>query len=242
MFLFKKKKKQIDFSRMPKHVAFIMDGNGRWAKKRGMPRNFGHKVGVESLSAVVKRAEELGIKIVSFYAFSTENWNRPKEEVDEIFRLGAELVEKKLESVAKRNIKLNISGDISKLPSRLKNAISACLEKTANNTGLVVNVCVNYGSRIEILRAVNSLIKKGAKDVDEKTFEKELYTAGLADPDLVVRTSGEQRLSNFMLWQVAYSEFYFPKVHWPDFRENELDEAIIEFQSRNRRFGGLKNK
>ena len=242
--MFKKKKEnknnKIDFDRLPRHIAFIMDGNGRWAKAKGKLRTYGHKIGADSLRIVIKHAQELGIKVVSFYAFSTENWNRPKDEVDEIFRIACDLIKSKKESMIKANIRLITSGDISKLPKELIGEIEDCIEKTKNNDGIVVNIAINYGSRSEILRAVNEIIKAGIKEVDEATFRKYLYTTNLPDPDLVVRTSGEQRLSNFLMFQNAYAELYFPKTYWPDFREKELEKAIIEFQNRDRRFGKIK--
>jgi undecaprenyl diphosphate synthase len=230
---------EIDFSRLPKHVAFIMDGNGRWAKKRGMPRVYGHKIGANALVRVVRRADELGLKIVSFYAFSTENWNRPKAEVDEIFRLIKQGLKSKRNSFVKRNMKLKVVGDISKLPPDLTKLIEQVEEQTKNNTGLIVNIALNYGGRAEIVQAVNKILKDGLNQVDEKTFASYLQTADIADPDLVIRTSGEQRLSNFMMYECAYSELYFPKKHWPSFNAKEVDKAIVEFQKRNRRFGKI---
>ena len=233
--LFRRKPK-IDYSRMPQHVAFIMDGNGRWAKSRAMPRAYGHKVGVDSVVAIIKHAQKLGIKYISMFAFSTENWKRPKEEIDEIFRLVRTNLTDKKEDFIKNNYKLHHMGDISKLPKDLEKEILECEEKTKENTGLVVNFALNYGSRAEIVNAVNKIVKNG-QQVTEDSFKEYLYTYDMPDPDLVIRTSGEYRLSNFMLYQLAYSELYFPKVHWPAFREKELEQAIIEFQSRNRRFG-----
>lgn len=229
-------------SRLPTHIAFIMDGNGRWATKRAMPRNYGHKVGVDSLGAVIRHALSLGIKVVSFYAFSTENWNRPQEEVDEIFRLMAEAIEKKQQWFVDNNVKFTTMGDLSRLSKPLQESLCNFKEKTKDNSAMVVNIAINYGGRNEIVRAVNKMLEAGVKSVDEKSFSSYLDTASLPDPDLVVRTSGEQRLSNFMLYQNAYAEFYFPKTYWPDFREKEMDEAIIEYQSRNRKFGAIKRK
>lgn len=245
--MFSKKKQEvkevnplIDFSRLPKHIAFIMDGNGRWAKAKGKPRTYGHKIGAESMGIVIRHARELGIKIVSFFAFSTENWNRPKDEVDEIFNIATRLLKSKKQSFVKSDMKLTIIGDKSKLPAHLVKEIDDCMELTKNNKGLIVNVAINYGGRAEIVRAVNNIIKDKLSVVDECTFAKYLQTYPLLDPDLVIRTSGEQRLSNFMMYQSAYSELYFPKTAWPDFREKELEEAIVQFQSRDRRFGAIK--
>ena len=239
---FKKKKNEIDMNRLPEHIAFIMDGNGRWAKKRGKLRTFGHKVGTEAMTAVVEHAKKLGVKIISFFAFSTENWNRPKEEVDEIFRLCEELLDKRKQDYIESNMKLNVIGYRDKLPKSLVEKINDLEEKTKNNTGILINIALNYGGRAEIIDAINRIIKDKVKEVDEKTFRKYLQTKDIIDPDLVIRTSGEQRLSNFMMYQCAYSELYFPKTHWPDFREKELEEAIIVYQKRDRRFGAIKEQ
>ena len=241
--MFKKKEKlsdKIDFSRLPHHIAFIMDGNGRWAKKRGRLRTFGHKIGAESMEVVVRHARDLGIKVVSFFAFSTENWNRPKDEVGEIFNIARKLLVDKRESFLKSNMRVIVIGDRSRLPLDLQKEIVECENLTKNNDGLVVNVALNYGGRAEIIGAINKIIKDGVKEVNEEIFKSYLQTSNIPDPDLVIRTSGEQRLSNFMMYQCAYSELYFPKIHWPDFREKQLDEAIIEFQKRDRRFGAIK--
>ena len=240
MFFKKKQKKQIDESRIPSHVAFIMDGNGRWAKKRAMPRTYGHKVGVDSMGVVIRHALELKIKYVSFYAFSTENWNRPQDEVDEIFRLMADAIERRQQWFMDNNVRFMTIGDLSKLDKKLQEKLKAFKEATKNNNALTVNVAINYGARNEIVRAVNKIIGDGLKSVDEKTFAKYLDSGEIPDPDFVVRTSGEQRLSNFMLYQNAYAELYFPKTYWPDFREKEMDDAIIEFQGRDRKFGAIK--
>lgn len=238
---FKKKKETIDFDRLPKHIAIICDGNGRWAKKRGMPRTYGHKVGAESITAVINHANKLGIKAISLFAFSTENWNRPKDEIDEIFRLGEKLCKERLDYYVSNNIKLMVSGFRKGLPDSLVKSIAEAEKKTKKNTGMIVNICLNYGGRGDIVNAVNKILKDGLKKVDEKTFSKYLFTADIGcDPDLLIRTSGEQRISNYMIYQCAYSEFYFPKFHWPDFREKELEEAIIAYQKRDRRFGAIK--
>ena len=221
-FFKKKKREEIDFNRLPNHIAFIMDGNGRWAKQRGKIRTYGHKIGVDSLTAIVEHAKKLGVKVVSFFAFSTENWNRPKEEVDEIFRLTEDLIDRKFDEYVKSNIKLIVIGGKEKLPSSLVKKIKKLEQKTKNNDGLIVNIALNYGGRDEIIKAVNQILKDGLKEVDESTFRKYLQTCSIPDPDLLIRTSGEQRLSNFMMYQCAYTELYFPKVHWPDFREKQL--------------------
>ena len=239
-FLKKKKKEKIDFNKLPAHIAIIMDGNGRWAKKRGKLRTYGHKIGTESMTAVVNHAKKLGIKVMSFFAFSTENWNRPKDEVDEIFRLCEELIDKRHDDYIKSNIKLIVIGGREKLPKTLVKKIEKLEDETKNNDGLIVNVALNYGGRDEIIKAINKILKDGLKEIDEKTFRKYLQTSSIPDPDLLIRTSGEQRLSNFMMYQCAYTELYFSKVHWPDFREKELEEAIIAYQKRDRRFGAIK--
>ena len=237
MSIFRKKK--IDFSKLPKHVAFIMDGNGRWAKIKGKVRTYGHKHGVESVEKVIKHAKKLGLEIISFYAFSTENWNRPQEEVDYIFGLLRDYLKEHKNSFEQNNIKVKIIGDITRLPKDLQKSILDVEKRTQDCDGLLVNVCLNYGSRVEIIRAINNIIKDGVKEVTDEIFANYLQTEGIPDPDLVVRTSGECRLSNFMLYQCAYSELYFPKVYWPDFDEKELEKAIIVYQSRNRRFGKI---
>lgn len=238
MFNFRKKQK-IDFEHLPKHIAFIMDGNGRWAKCRGKVRTYGHKQGVEAVEKVIKHSQKLGLEIISFYAFSTENWKRPKEEVDYIFELLRDYLKNHKDDFANNNIRLRVVGDITKLPKDLQKSILDVEASTEKCSGLLVNMCLNYGSRVEIIRAINNIIKDGIKQVDDEIFARYLQTEGLPDPDMVVRTSGEYRLSNFMLYQCAYSELYFPKIYWPDFREKELEKAIIVYQRRNRRFGNI---
>ncbi len=223
------------------HLAIIMDGNGRWAIKRGKPRLFGHKAGIESFKRVIKACGELGIGVLSVFAFSTENWTRPQEEVDGIMNLITEFCEQDLDNAITNGVKVVTMGDLSKLPQRLQDSLNNVIEKTKNNNKLILNIGINYGARAEILRAVNTIIKDGIKECDEQTFNSYLYTANLPDPDLIIRASGEKRLSNFMLYQCAYSEFYFPKIHWPDFNKKVIEKAIKVYQKRNRRFGGLKN-
>lgn len=223
------------------HLAIIMDGNGRWAIKRGKPRLFGHKAGIESFKRVIKACGELGIGVLSVFAFSTENWTRPQEEVDGIMNLITEFCEQDLDNASTNGVKVVTMGDLSKLPQRLQDSLNNVIEKTKNNNKLILNIGINYGARAEILRAVNNIIKDGIKECDEQTFNSYLYTANLPDPDLIIRASGEKRLSNFMLYQCAYSEFYFPKIHWPDFNKKVIEKAIKVYQKRNRRFGGLKN-
>ena len=223
------------------HLAIIMDGSGRWAIKRGKPRLFGHKAGIESFKRVIKACGELGIGVLSVFAFSTENWTRPQEEVDGIMNLITEFCEQDLDNAITNGVKVVTMGDLSKLPQRLQDSLNNVIEKTKNNNKFILNIGINYGARAEILRAVNNIIKDGIKECDEQTFNSYLYTANLPDPDLIIRASGEKRLSNFMLYQCAYSEFYFPKIHWPDFNKKVIEKAIKVYQKRNRRFGGLKN-
>lgn len=224
---------------VPRHVGIIMDGNGRWAKQRGKPRSYGHKKGADVIEEVVTACFERGAEAVSLYAFSTENWVRPKEEVDAIFGLLGILIDKKLAKLIKNEIKLIISGDISPLPESLRKKCSNAVQKTGKFKGKVLNVALNYGSRAEITRAVNVALGSGRTEITEEDISAGLYTAGLPDIDLVIRTSGEMRLSNFFLWQCAYAEFYFTDVLWPDFHKEELDKAFEWYSHRKRRFGGV---
>ena len=224
---------------LPEHIAFIIDGNGRWAKERNLPRTYGHKKGVEAVKNTIDNCICYGIKIVSFYVFSTENWGRPKEEIDEIFRLLNEFFEKYKDEFVKKDIKIIHSGDLNGLDEKSKKNILYLEEKTKENSKMICNICINYGSRQEIVKAVNELIKSGKKEVTIEDISSHLYTYGIKDPDFIIRTSGEQRLSNFMLFQSAYSEFYFPKIYWPDFDKNALEHSLIEFQKRNRRYGKI---
>lgn len=233
-------RKKIDETKLPNHIAIIMDGNGRWAKKRFLPRLIGHAAGVTALTKVVEAAKELGIKVMSFYAFSTENWQRDKEEVDGIFELIRKHLKENYQRFISDNVKIITMGQIERLPKDLYDMLVDIKEKTKNNSGLIVNMGLSYGSRPELVMAVNNIIKKGKTEITEQDLKEELYTSNLPDPDLIIRTSGEQRLSNFMLFQAAYSEFWFPKIHWPDFDKKWLTKAIIEYQSRDRRFGKIK--
>lgn len=227
-------------SRIPNHIAIIMDGNGRWATKRGKPRLFGHKAGVESLKRTIFACLDFKIKVLSIFAFSTENWKRPKEEVDGIFNLIEEFTEDSFKPFMDNGVKIRTMGDLSKLPDKLKNLLLDLTEKTKHNENLILNIGINYGGRAEIVRAVNKVIESGVKECTEQDIINNLYTFDLPDPDLIIRASGENRISNFMLFQCAYSEFYFPKVHWPDFNKKQIQKAISAYQKRNRRFGGLK--
>lgn len=236
----------MDFERIPTHVAIIMDGNGRWAKERSLPRLAGHNAGMSALKEIVKHSSVLGIKHLTVYAFSTENWKRPEDEVGGIFKILIYYVNKELQELHNNNVKVNILGDYEKLPKDAVNKLEEALEKTKNNTGLKFHIALNYGSRKEIVRSTKKIakrIKEGSLSPEEITTEiltNNMYTAGIPDPDLVIRTGGERRLSNFLLWQTAYSEFVFTDVFWPDFTPQCFEDAITEFQSRIRRFGGIK--
>lgn len=228
-----------ELTRIPRHVGIIMDGNGRWAKLRGKPRSYGHKKGAEVIDEIVSECFDKGIEAVSLYAFSTENWIRPKEEVNAIFGLLGLLLNSKFKKLMREKVRLIVSGDLSAIPENLRKRCEEVMALTADFTGRTLNVAVNYGSRAEIVRACNAIVEDELKTVTEEEIEKRLYTAGLPDIDLVIRTSGEMRLSNFFLWQCAYAEFYFADVLWPDFHANELDEALEWYSGRKRRFGGV---
>jgi undecaprenyl diphosphate synthase len=236
-------KSLIATDKLPQHVAIIMDGNGRWAKSKGKNRIFGHRQGVQTVRDITETAAELGIKYLTLYTFSTENWNRPAIEVNALMALLIDTVRSEVETLNKNNIKLRIIGDLENLPSMPRKAMKEGLEATKNNTRMTLVLALNYGSKWEILRGVRQLAEKAAKglirpeDITDKMFESELSTAGIPDPELVIRTSGETRLSNFLLWQAAYSEYYFTKTFWPDFQKEEFYKAIAGFQNKERRFG-----
>lgn len=236
----------INLSKVPTHIAIIMDGNGRWAKQRLLPRTVGHKAGVEAIRAVIKECSALGIKHLTLYAFSTENWKRPKLEVDALMNLLYTYLSKELKELHENNVRITTIGDIDVLPSKSLDAIKNAINITKDNTGLNLNIALNYGSRNDIKNAVVDIVKncKSGKidieDINEETITKYLSTKSIPDPDLIIRTSGEQRISNFLLWELAYSEFYFTDIYWPDFNQSELRKAIYVYQNRDRRFGGLK--
>ncbi|MDO4553077.1 MAG: isoprenyl transferase [Bacillota bacterium] len=236
--------KQLDPRRMPAHVAIVMDGNGRWAKGRGLPRAAGHRAGMEALKEIVKRSDVLGIKHLTVYAFSSENWKRSREEVNGIFRLLVVYVEKELAELHANNVRVSILGEWRELPREAVEALERALETTKDNTGLQFHIALNYGARNEIVRAARTLAAQAAEgriapeEIDGERFSACLYTAGIPDPDLLIRTSGEERLSNYLLWQCAYSEFVFMDTLWPDFTPERLEEALGEYQRRERRFGG----
>ena len=235
----------IDKDNIPKHIAIIMDGNGRWAKKRKLPRTMGHKAGVETIRRVIKESHALGIKYLTLYAFSTENWRRPDDEVSALMKLLVEYLRNELAELNRNDVVIKILGDIKRLPKDAQKEILEAIETTKNNKGIVLNIAFNYGGRDEIIRAVKLVSKEVAKgninieDIDENIFEKYLYTSDIPDPDLIIRPSGEQRISNFLLWQCAYSEFWYSNVCWPDFTEKHLHEAIYDYQHRDRRYGGV---
>ena len=234
--------KKIDSNKLPNHIAIIMDGNGRWAKKRLLPRLAGHKAGVDALKRVIRAGKELGIKVMSFYAFSTENWQRDKDEVYGIFDLIVKHLKENYDDFVSGDVKIQTMGDIKRLPSELYSLLVDVTEKTKNNTKLVVNLGLSYGGRDEIAYACNNLIQSGKTFVTKEDISNQLYTHNLPYPDLIIRTGGEQRLSNFMLFQLAYSELYFTKKYWPDFDKKQLKKAIIDYQSRDRRFGKIKQE
>lgn len=233
----------INKDNLPKHLAIIMDGNGRWAKQKGMLRAFGHESGTKSVRAVVESCAKLGIENLTLYAFSTENWNRPKLEVEALMKLLISSLKGELKTLTKNDIRLNSIGNIDNLPSSVKKELLDVIDKTKDNKRMTLTLALSYGSREEIMRAVRNISDKvknniiSTTDIDESIINQHLYTHDLPDVDLVIRTSGEHRISNFLLWQIAYAEFYFTDVLWPDFREKDLYDAIISYQKRERRFG-----
>jgi undecaprenyl diphosphate synthase len=237
--------RQIDLERIPRHVAIIMDGNGRWAQKRRLPRVAGHRAGIHSVRETVETAARLKMQVLTLYAFSVENWKRPASEVATLMRLLKEFLKKELATLMKNNIRFETLGRINELDPSIQKALAIAKAKTANNTGLLFNVALNYGGRAELVDAVNLLLARKATGdgsnsaVDEAAIASSLYTAGLPDPDLMVRTSGELRVSNFLLWQIAYAEIWVTDTLWPDFRMKDFFQAIIAYQKRDRRYGGL---
>ncbi|MDU5107824.1 isoprenyl transferase [Clostridium sp.] len=240
-----KLEKSIDKDNIPKHIAIIMDGNGRWAKQRKLPRTMGHKAGVETIRRVIKESHVLGIKYLTLYAFSTENWKRPDDEVSALMKLLVDYLRSELAELNKNEVVIRVLGDVKKLPKDAQKEILEAIDVTKNNKGIVLNIAFNYGGRDEIVRATKLVAKEvkngnlDIEDIDENIFEKYLYTDGTPDPDLIIRPSGEQRISNFLLWQCAYSEFWYSNVCWPDFKEEHLHEAIYDYQNRDRRYGGV---
>jgi undecaprenyl diphosphate synthase len=232
----------IDAQRLPAHIAIIMDGNGRWAKRRSLPRAAGHRAGVEPVRTTVDACARLGLEVLTLYAFSTENWKRPRTEVDMLWRLLRIYLRKELPEIVRNNIRFTCMGRLDALPLQVREELGNAIALTAHNTGMRLNVALNYSGRAELVDAVNAIVEHArltGKPVDEETIAAHLYTAGLPDPDLLIRTSGEMRISNFLLWQIAYSEIYITETLWPDFRVRDLLEAILDYQKRDRRFGGL---
>jgi undecaprenyl diphosphate synthase len=234
----------IDLERMPAHIAIIMDGNGRWAQKRNLPHMAGHNAGMQTIKEIVKASSTLGIKYLTVYAFSTENWKRSMEEVGGIFKLIVIYIEKELKELHENNVKVRVWGDYERLPGDAVESLERSLKTTENNTGLQFNIALNYGGRDELLRSVKKLAQEveagslKADDITEDLIAGNLYTAGIPDPDMIIRTSGEMRLSNYLLWQSAYSELVFTDVFWPDFNRKEYERLIELYQNRKRRFGG----
>ena len=228
---------KLDRSRIPAHVAVIMDGNRRWARAKRLPVPVGHAEGVKSVRAVVKTASDLGVRALTLYTFSTENWNRSRLEVSALMLLLKKSITEFVGELAANDVRLMVSGRLQEMPASARKAVSGTVERLRNNTGMVLNIALNYGGRREILDAVNALIAKGVRKVDEDSFSRALYTSPLPDPDLLIRTSGETRISNFLLWQTAYSEFYITDTLWPDFREQQFVEALLAYQAREIRRG-----
>lgn len=231
-----------EIEKIPEHIAIIMDGNGRWAQKRHLPRNFGHKAGMEALHKMVKASSDIGIKYLTVYAFSTENWKRSEEEVGFLMNLAIEYFIKELDELHKNNVKVRLIGDKSRLPKKVQEAAEIMEERTKDNTGLVLNVAMNYGGRDDIVHAVKKITEQGYKpeEITEELISENLYTANIPDPDLLIRTGGEKRLSNFLLWQNSYAEFVFVDDWWPDCDKEFLLKIIEEYNTRDRRFGAIK--
>ena len=235
--------KEIDKNNLPKHLAIIMDGNGRWAKNQGMLRVFGHEKGTKSVKQTVESCAKLGIEFLTLYAFSTENWNRPKIEVDTLMKLLVSALKKELKTLQSNNIKLNAIGNLDNLPTGVRKELTEVIEKTQANTRMTLTLALSYGARDEIINAVKIISEKVKNNIisldaiEESIINQHLYTQNMPDVDLLIRTSGEHRISNFLLWQIAYAEFYFTDVLWPDFNEEELHKALLSYQKRERRFG-----
>ena len=236
----------IDPQRLPAHIAIIMDGNGRWAKRRSLPRVAGHRAGVDPVRTTVDTCARLGLQALTLYAFSTENWKRPRAEVDMLWRLLKVYLRREMPAIVRNNIQFTCMGRIGALPLQVREELENAIEQTSGNTGMRLNVAINYSGRAELVDALNSIMDDARLEgrlsqlrIDEEAISTHLYTAGLPDPDLLIRTSGEMRISNFLLWQIAYSEIYITETLWPDFRRSDLLEAILDYQKRDRRFGGL---
>lgn len=245
MALFKRKNGAQPERVLPVHIGIIMDGNGRWAQKRGLPRKAGHSAGAKNFQSIARYCNKIGIRYLTVYAFSTENWKRPQEEVDNLMNILRDYLKDAIENFHDENIKTRFIGDLSKFPEDIRDLIRRAEEGSEKDTGLVLNIAINYGGRDEILRSVRRLAERVQKgellpsEINEKTIEEGLYTAGQPDPDLIIRPSGEYRLSNFMMWQAAYSEFWYSNVLWPDFSTGQLEKALDDYAARSRRFGGV---
>lgn len=237
--------RQIDFSKLPQHVAVIMDGNGRWAKKRNLPRVEGHRAGSKSVREIVEACSRIGIKYLTLYAFSKENWKRPKREVSTLWELLKDYLKKESNVLIENEFRLNVIGQMDQIPSKTKKELMKVVQRTKDYDKFIINLALNYSGRSEIVEAAKKIMDTNEinkKDLNEKVFSKYLYTSGIPDPDLLIRTSGELRVSNFLLWQIAYSEIWVTPVLWPDFTRRHLLEAVVEFQERERRFGDIKPK
>jgi len=237
----------IDKDRIPKHVAIIMDGNGRWAGARKLPRAAGHQAGIESVRDVIESASQLGVEVLTLYAFSIENWKRPKKEVSTLMTLLRKYIRGELYKVKKNNIRFQAIGRIEELQESVRIELQRAMRETEDNTGMLLNVALNYSGRAELVDTFNKLLREYGrnghkKPVDEEAISRFLYTSGIPDPDLLIRTSGEMRISNFLLWQIAYSEIYITPTYWPDFRRKHLLKAVLEFQKRDRRYGAIKKQ
>ncbi|MFZ9700844.1 MAG: isoprenyl transferase [Flavobacteriales bacterium] len=241
-------KEHIQPDKLPQHVAIIMDGNGRWAKQKGKLRTFGHKIGVKAVRETVEGAAEIGLKVLTLYAFSTENWNRPQREINALMNLLVDTIHQETPRLIENRIQLRAMGDLSQLPSNCQRQLQKSIDDTADQSGMILNLALSYSARWEILRAVKALaaqVQAGTirpEDIDEAQFSKHLCTAEFPDPELLIRTSGEQRISNYLLWQIAYSELYFTSCLWPDFTREHLFEALVAYQQRERRFGKISEQ
>lgn len=235
----------LDMKKIPKHIAIIMDGNGRWADRRNLPRADGHRAGIEAVRDVVEACGDFGIQVLTLFTFSTENWKRPSLEINALMRILLDQLHEQTPDLNSKNVKINFIGDISRMPKRVVNELQRSIDMTKNNTGLILNLALNYGGRQEIIKATKAIAhdvvngKLKADKINEKVFSKYLYTSEFPDPDIIIRTSGEMRISNFLLWQCAYSEIYITEVLWPDFRRKDFLLALLSYQKRKRRFGGV---
>lgn len=242
---FLKRNKSIDFEKIPKHIAIIVDGNGRWAEKRGLPRSAGHHEGAKAVKRTIELAYDLGVRYLTFFAFSSENWSRPKEEVDELMKLYLEYLKSAENETNDKNVRVRIIGSREGLSQEIVDQIDKIEKNTVHKDKMTLIIALNYGGRQDILQAVKKIVEDVQKgvlekdDITEKELQNRLYTEDIPDPDLMIRTSGEMRISNFLIWQCSYTEFYFPEVLWPDFKRKHFNDAILEYQRRNRRFGGL---